>query len=109
MDDIISGAHVFTGERSAKSYRLNRMANMLSVPEHRARFKADEPGYLREMGLSEAETALVARRDWKAMMDHGASIYLLLKIGAVTGHSIVDIGAHTGGTTAAAFHARKGH
>lgn len=109
MNDVISGAHVFTGERSARGYRLNRMANMLSSPEHRARFKADEAGYLREMGLPAEEIALVARRDWKAMMDHGASIYLLLKIGAVTGHSIVDIGAHTGGTTAAAFHARKGH
>ena len=97
MDDMVSGAFVFTGERSAKSYALNRMANTLSVPEKRSRFQADEAGYMREMGLSPDEIALVARRDWKGMMEHGASIYLLLKIGAAVGHSLPQIGAHTAG------------
>ena len=97
MDDMVSGAFVFTGERSAKSYALNRMANTLSVPEKRSRFQADEEGYMREMGLSPDEIALVARRDWKGMMEHGASIYLLLKIGAAVGHSLPQIGAHTAG------------
>ncbi|MSO99464.1 MAG: protocatechuate 3,4-dioxygenase [Acetobacteraceae bacterium] len=109
MDDVISGAYVFTGERSSKSYRLNKMANTLSVPENRARFQADEPGYMRGMGCSDLEIDLVRDRDWKGMMDHGASIYLLLKIGAATGVSLPEIGTHTGGMTVAEFHARKGH
>jgi protocatechuate 4,5-dioxygenase alpha subunit len=97
LQDVIEGSLVFTGERSAKSYRLNRMANTLRSAEARARFLADEAGYMREMGCSEEEVALVRRRDWKAMMEYGASIYLLLKIGAAVGHTLPQIGAHTSG------------
>ncbi len=97
MDDVIDGAYVFTGERSARSYRLNRMANTLRSGEHRARFLADEAGYMREMGCSPAEIELVRMRDWKGMMEYGASIYMLVKIGAAVGHSLQQIGAHTSG------------
>lgn len=108
MDDIVSGAFVFTGERSARSYALNKMANTLSTPENRARFQADEAGYMRDRGCSDTQIDLVRRRDWKGMMEHGASIYLLLKIGAAAGVPLPEIGAHTAGLTLAEFHARKG-
>ena len=97
MDDVIAGSYVFTGERSAKSYHLNKMATSLRSDETRARFQADEAGYMRGMGCSDEEIDLVRRRDWKAMMEYGASIYLLLKIGAAVGHSLPQIGAHTSG------------
>ncbi len=108
MDDVISGAYVFTGERSARSYTLNKMANSLSTPENRTRFQADEAGYMRERGCSDIEIDLVKRRDWKGMMEHGASIYLLLKIGAAVGVPLPEIGAHTSGRTLAERNARKG-
>jgi len=57
MDDVISGALVFTGERSRQGYRLNKMAMSLTSAENCARFQADEAGYMRGLGLSEAETA----------------------------------------------------
>ena len=57
LQDVIEGSLVFTGERSAKSYRLNRMANTLRSAEARARFLADEAGYMREMGAR--------RRKWR--------------------------------------------
>lgn len=98
MDDVIAGSYVFTGERSAKSYALNKMANTLRWPAERARFLADEAAYMREVGCSDEEIDLVCRRDWKAMMDHGASIYMLLKIGAAVGHTLPQIGAHTKGS-----------
>ena len=107
MDDVISGAYVFTGERSAHSYQLNKMANSLGTSEKRAQFQADEAGYMRAMGCSDHEIDLVHRRDWKAMMEHGASIYLLLKIGAATGHALPHIGAATGGMTMEEYQARK--
>ena len=97
MDDVIAGAFVFTGERSAHSSHLNKMANSLRSGEDRARFQADEAHYMREMGCSESEIEMVRRRDWKAMMAHGASIYMLLKIGAAVGHTLPQIGAHTSG------------
>jgi len=97
LDDAIAGSYVFTGERSAKSYQLNKMANTLRSDENRTRFQADEAGYMRDMGCSEQEIDLVRRRDWKAMMEYGGSIYMLLKIGAAVGHSLPRIGAHTSG------------
>jgi protocatechuate 4,5-dioxygenase alpha subunit len=109
LDDVISGAYVFTGERSASGYALNKMANSLSSPENRARFQADEPGYMRGLGCSDTQIDLVKRRDWKAMMEHGGSIYLLLKIGAAVGVSLPEIGAHTAGISLPGLHARKGH
>jgi protocatechuate 4,5-dioxygenase alpha chain len=95
LDDMISGAYVFTGERSAAGYRLNRMAKTLTSPTARAAFQADEAGYMRAQGCTEAEIELVRRRDWHGMMCQGASIYLLLKIGAATGHALPEIGRAT--------------
>jgi gallate dioxygenase len=109
LDDIIEGSYVFTGERSANSYHLNKMANSLRSAETRARFQADEAGYMRAMGCTDREIDLVQQRDWKAMMEYGASIYLLLKIGAALGYSLPQIGAHTGGMTLAEYQARKAH
>jgi gallate dioxygenase len=108
LEDVIYGSFVFTGERSANSYKLNKMANSLRSNESRAQFRADEAGYMRAMGCSEQEIDLVRQRDWKAMMEHGASIYLLLKIGAAVGHSLPQIGAHTSGMTPAELQARRG-
>jgi protocatechuate 4,5-dioxygenase alpha subunit len=109
LDDVISGSFVFTGERSATSYNLNKMARTLGSPENRARFQADETGYMRAMGCSEREIELVGRRDWKAMMEYGASIYLLLRIGATVGHALPQIGAHTSVLTPAELQAQRGH
>ncbi len=97
MDDVISGAYLFTGERSARSYRLNKMAKSFTDAANRERFKADEESYMETSGLSADEKNLVRRRDWKGMMDYGASIYLVIKIGGVTGHPLPVIGNHTAG------------
>ena len=97
MEQIVNGAHVFTGQRSAPRLAFHRMASSLRSPENRARFQADEAGYMRDMGCSEDEIALVAARDWQGMMAQGASIYLMLKIGAAVGHTLPQIGAHTRG------------
>lgn len=100
MDEIVSGAYVFTVERSARGYNINKMATSLSDPANRARFQADEDAYMRTFGMSDAEAALVRDRDWKGLMEAGASIYLLLKIGAAVGHALPQIGLHTSGRAA---------
>jgi protocatechuate 4,5-dioxygenase, alpha chain len=91
MNQEIPGTTVFTGERSRQGYRFNRMAMSLSVPENRERFCADETGYMAVMGLSEAEQEVVRRRDWAGMIARGGNIYLLLKIGATVGQSVLDM------------------
>jgi len=109
MDDVVHGALVFTGERSQAGYRLNRMGMSLTKPENRARFKADEVGFMTESSLTAQEIDLVRRRDWKSMLDHGGSIYLLIKIAGSLGITLPEVGAQTAGMTLAEYQAsRKG-
>jgi protocatechuate 4,5-dioxygenase alpha chain len=105
---MISGAIVFNGEQSRRGYRLNRMAMSLTAPENRARFQADEEGFMRDAGLHLNETDLVRRRDWKGMLENGASIYLVIKIAGAVGQSLQQVGAHTAGITVEEFLKRKG-
>ena len=84
MEDI-AGTIVFTGERSHAGYRLNRMAMSLTDPANREKFVADEAGYMAAMGLDATQIDLVRRRDWKAMIEAGGSIYLLIKIAGAIG------------------------
>jgi protocatechuate 4,5-dioxygenase, alpha chain len=110
MDDVIAGSLVFTGERSRAGYRLNRMAMSLTDSANRAGFVADEDGYMRRMDLNDDEIAMVRRRDWKAILEAGCSIYLLIKIAGALGQSLLQVGAHTAGSTLEQFMAtRKGH
>ena len=107
MDDVVHGALVFTGERSQAGYRLNRMAAALTRPENRARFLADEAAFMAGFDLTEAEQALVRRRDWKGMLEHGGSIYLVIKIAGTLGITLPEVGAQTAGLTLAEYQARK--
>jgi gallate dioxygenase len=109
LDEVISGAYVFTVERSARGYALNKMANSLSSADNRSRFNQNEASYMRNMGCSPEQIDLVARRDWKGMLESGASIYLMLKIGAAVGVPLPEIGAHSAGTTLAEDNTRKAH
>ena len=93
----IPGTIVFTGEQSRRGYRLNRMAMSLTDAANRQHFVADEAGYARRMGLTDDEVGMVCRRDWRAMLEHGASIYLIIKVAGALGVSLPQVGAHTGG------------
>ena len=60
---------------------------MTRPPAHRARFLADEEGAYADAQLSEAERDLLRRRDWRALIHHGAIFFGLEKLGAVLGVS----------------------
>lgn len=107
MGGEIPGTRVFTGERSRRGYRLNKFAMSLTDPANRARFLADEPAYLREMGLDAAEQEIVRRRDWAAMIEHGGNIYLLLKIAGTVGQTLLQMGAQMRGETLEQFMASR--
>ncbi len=107
MDDVIAGTLVFTGERSQAGYRLNRMAMSLTDPANRKAFVADEHGYMRNQGLTDAEIAMVQERDWKAMIEAGGSIYLIIKIAGAIGVPLYAVGAHTAGMTYEQFMAQR--
>jgi protocatechuate 4,5-dioxygenase alpha chain len=103
----ISGAPVFTGERSRAGYRLNRMAMSLTDPANRASFVANETSYLQGMGLTDAEVDLVRRRDWKGIIEGGGNIYLIIKIAGALGIALYEVGAHTAGMSLEQFMAQR--
>jgi protocatechuate 4,5-dioxygenase alpha subunit len=95
----IPGTTVFTGERSQQGYRLNRFAMSLNDPIQRERFRADEAGTMRSMGLSECEIELIRRRDWAGTIQAGGSIYLMIKIAGTLGQTLLEVGAQMRGQT----------
>jgi protocatechuate 4,5-dioxygenase, alpha chain len=107
MLDEVAGTSVFTGERAHAGYPLNRMAMSLTDAANRAAFVADETGYLRGMGLDDTTIDIVRRRDWKAMIDAGGSIYLMIKIAGALGVPLYAVGAQTAGMTLDEFMAKR--
>ena len=96
--------------RSLEGYRLNQLGMSLTDPANRAAFLADEPGYMKRRGLDEAAIALVAARDWAGLQRAGGNIYLMLKIAATVGQTLLQMGAQMRGETVEAFMAtRPGH
>ncbi len=95
----IPGTTVFTGERSQQGYNLNRLAMSLTDPANRERFRADEAGTMRQMGLSETEIDLIRRRDWAGTIQAGGSIYLMIKVAGTLGQTLLEVGAQMRGQT----------
>ncbi len=93
----IPGTIVFTGEQSRRGYRLNRMAMSLTDATNRQRFLVDSLGYARAMGLTDDEVDLLDRRDWRGMLEAGASIYLMIKVAGALGVTLQQVGAHSAG------------
>ncbi len=96
----IENTKVFDGEISRCGYRLNKFAMSLTSAENREAFKTDEEAYMVQCGLTDEERQLIRDRNWKAIMEsHGGNIYMIIKIGAVIGHGLYQIGAHQRGET----------
>jgi protocatechuate 4,5-dioxygenase alpha subunit len=72
------------------------MCEALSSAAERDAFKRDEEAFLSRF-LSEEEKTLVRRRDFKALIEHGLNIYLMLKLGSATGNSLYRMGAQMRG------------
>jgi gallate dioxygenase len=97
--DRLTGTYPFDLERSVRCLRINRFLHDLVMPEHRARFLADERGEMARAGLTAEEIELVATRDWRGLIRHGAIFFVLEKLGAVVGVSNLHIYAAMRGQT----------
>ncbi len=107
-DRPIPGTTIFDGAVSRRGYRVNKLAMSLARAENRAAFAADEDAYLETHGLTEEERRAVRARDWRAVIeDHGGNIYMVIKIGAVVGHGLYQIGAHQRGESFETFLATR--
>jgi gallate dioxygenase len=95
--------YVFDLERSAAGLRLNRFLNALTVPSNRKRFADDPEQAMRDAGLDEREQQLLRSRDWRALMDHGASFFCLEKLARLSGVSNPEMIAAFRGETLEQF------
>jgi protocatechuate 4,5-dioxygenase, alpha chain len=86
----IPGTTVFTGRQTRKGYQLNQFCMSLRSAENRARFLADERGYVDKWPMTEAQKRAVLDRDWNAALAEGGNIYFLAKILATDGTSFPE-------------------
>ena len=103
----ITNTMVFDGRMSRQGYRLNKFSMSLADAANRETFKADEEAFMTQSGLSDAEKELVRKRDWRGMIEVGGNIYMIMKIGAVLGHGLYQIGAQQRGETYEEFLATR--
>ncbi|MCY4360966.1 MAG: protocatechuate 3,4-dioxygenase [Gammaproteobacteria bacterium] len=102
--DHIPGTCVFTGQRSQQGLKLNSFAFSLHKAENREAYRQDPDGYMDGYGLSAWEKQKVKEKDWKALIEEGGgNIYMLLKVGAMTGDGLVPIGAQQRGESVEEF------
>ncbi|STU56064.1 protocatechuate 4,5-dioxygenase [Klebsiella pneumoniae subsp. pneumoniae] len=66
--------------------RLNRFLHRLIEPAWRERFLQSPQSLYAEAGLSEEEQQLLNARDWRGLIQYGASFFLLEKMGAVVAY-----------------------
>ena len=64
----------------------------LMIPRNSERFLGDEVAYMRALDVDDAEIEIVKRRSWAAMIAHGGSGDLILKIAATVGHTLLQMG-----------------
>ncbi|MDE2303020.1 MAG: protocatechuate 4,5-dioxygenase subunit alpha [Sphingomonadales bacterium] len=88
--DDIPGTRVYTARRARQGYHLNQFAMSLMKPENRARWKADEAGYLADWPLSDDQKAAVLARDYNRLLDLGGNIYFMAKLFSTDGLSFVQ-------------------
>lgn len=104
----IDDTHIFDQEQTRLGYQLNKFAMSMTKPANREAFKADEDAYMTACGLTEEEKQLIRDRNWRAIMDeHGGNIYMIMKVGAVLGQGLYQIGAHQRGETYEEFLATR--
>ena len=100
----IPGTYVFTGAMSTKGYRLNKFFYSLTKPDNRSAFIENLEKFMDRYGLTDWEKQMIREKNWLALArDGGANIYVMYKIGAVTGDSLQHIGAAFRGETLEEF------
>jgi hypothetical protein len=99
--------YIFDLERSARGLRFNRFLHSFAEPAVRERFAGDPEQAMQDAQLDDHEKAMIRTRDWRAMMDHGASFFCLEKFARATGVSNPEMVAAFRGETLEQFLATR--
>ena len=94
-------------ERAQRGYRLTQFLTSMREPTRRAAFAADPEACMAQAGLTPAEQDMVRRRDYDAMLDHGASNVAIGKASGALGTTLVARGAKGRGQTPEEFIAER--
>ena len=76
----------------ANLYEISRLLYDLRNPANREAVRAD-PAYFRRYAIGERGMRLLMDRDWQGLVDAGVTVYLLTKLGAALGVSLLEMGA----------------
>lgn len=86
----IPGTTVFTADSARRAYHLHRFCMSLMKEENRARFRADERGWLANFAMTPEQRDAVLTRDYNRMIALGGNIYFLVKIASTDGISVAQ-------------------
>ena len=103
----IPDTSIFDLRLARRGRRLNKLCAALCSAQEREAFKRDEEAFMSRFGLTAAEKELVRRRDFQGLIDAGANIYYLLKIGSATGNGLYKMGAQMRGESYEQFLATR--
>lgn len=96
-----------TTERAQRGYRLTQFLTSMRDPAQRSAFAADPEACMAKAALSPLEQDLIRRRDYDAMLDHGASNVAIGKASIALGTTLLARGAKGRGQTADEFIAER--
>jgi len=77
----------------ATLYEISRLLYDLRNPANREAVRADPQAYFRRYAIDERGLRLLMNRDWQGLVDAGVTVYLLTKLGAALGVSLLEMGA----------------
>jgi len=77
----------------ANLYEISRLLYDLRNPANREAVRVDPLAYFARYAIGERGTHLLMNRDWQGLVDAGVTVYLLTKLGAALGVSLLEMGA----------------
>lgn len=86
-----------------RAFWLNQALNDLRHADNRAAFHADREEYLGRYPLSDTQKQLIRDGDWGGIIEAGASVYTLTKLGATIDVSLLQMGAQMRGQSPGEF------
>jgi hypothetical protein len=80
-------------QHAVNVYEISRLLYDLRQPANREACRANPQAFYRRYAIGEDGLRLLAGPDWQELVDAGVSIYLLTKLAATLGVSLIEVGA----------------
>jgi hypothetical protein len=90
--DLPPELDLFDESAARRGLRLNKAAYSLKDAHQRELFARDEPAWMEQFDLTDAERELIRSRDWIGMWRGGMTIYVMVKLSGVTKTPLPEIG-----------------